>query len=144
MEQKIQKMFFYLSDSCICIGNGRISQWWTKYFLSVVNVLIITTKISPNTRADILQINFNENDEKTWLNCSHWYFANIWDTFTCCLLKRVLKWCFSESPLAKFFTVCNFGNTLAIRIIFSFKMFNIWCRFQKYKKKIRNFFLYIR
>ena len=31
---------------------------------SAVNVLTSTPKISPNTRGDILQINFPENDEK--------------------------------------------------------------------------------
>ena len=63
MEQKIEKMFFYFSDSCIWIGSGRFSQCRTKYLPSVVNVLTLAPKISPNARGDIFQINFNENDE---------------------------------------------------------------------------------
>ena len=64
--QKIEKMLFYFSDSGIWIGSGRFPQCWTKYLPSVIKVLTLTTKISPNTRGDIFQINFNENQEKTW------------------------------------------------------------------------------
>ena len=36
------------------------------------------------------------------------------------------------------FAVNNFGNTSAVRLIFSFKIFNIWCRFQKCTTKLTN------
>ena len=42
----------------------------------------------------------------------------MWGAFTCSLSKRVLKQSFLESGLTKFFTVCNFGNTLAMTSIF--------------------------
>ena len=34
----------------------------------------------------------------------------------------------------------NMINTLAMTITFSFKMFKIWCRFQKWNKKLRKCF----
>ena len=40
------------------------------------------------------------------------------DAFTCSLSKRVLKRSFLESGLTKIFTVSNFGNTLAVTIMF--------------------------
>ena len=40
----------------------------------------------------------------------------------------------------KFFIVCNFGNTLAMSIIFFIKMFKIWCIFQKWNKKLEKVF----
>ena len=61
MEQRIDKMFFYFSDSCIWIGSDRFSQSWTEYLPSVVNVFTLTPKISPYTMGDIFQINLNED-----------------------------------------------------------------------------------
>ena len=78
---------------------------------------------------DILQINFPENDEKTWQKRSDGDLASILDAFTCWLSKRVLKERFLESGLTKIFTVSSFLNTLAMTIILFFKMFKIWCGF---------------
>ena len=52
-------------------------------------------------------------------------------TFIFWLSKRVPKQRFLQSNLTKFFTVCSFGNKLAMNIIFLIKLFKIWCRFQK-------------
>ena len=76
---------------CIWIGSCKFSQSETGYLPSTANLLTNTTKTSPNTRGDILQINFLENDKKTWQNCSHRSFPSICDGFTCWLSKRVLK-----------------------------------------------------
>ena len=57
---------------------------------------------------------------------------------------RVLKQRFLGSVLTKFFTVDNFENTSALTNIFSFKMFKIWCRFQKWLKKFRKRFSFFR
>ena len=143
-----------------------------------------TPKISLKTRADILQINFPQNDEKAWWNvfqiiafelavansgnierhtcdqrsiCQQTLLrfnlalgekflkstffrmmekhdkislvevsASIWDYFTCWLSKRFLKHRFLKSPLTKIFTVCNFGNRLAMTSILFFRMFKIY------------------
>ena len=37
-------------------------------------------------------------------------------------------------------TLCNFGNTWAIRVIFFFKRSKIWCRFPKWKKNSTKWF----
>ena len=111
---------------------------------SAVNVLNLTPKISPKIWWDIFQINFNENDEKTWYKRSHGDFASIWEAFTCWLSKRVLKRRFLERALSKFFTICKFGNTLALTINIWFKRFKIWCRFQKWNKKFRKTFSFYR
>ena len=66
MEQKIEKMFFYFSEIYIWNVSGRFSQSWIKYLPSAVNVLILTYKLSPNTRRNVSQIDLNENNEKTW------------------------------------------------------------------------------
>ena len=52
------------------------------------------------------------------------------------LSKGFLNRCFLKSGLTNFFPVCNFRNKVAIRIIFFFKMFKIWCIFQKWNKKV--------
>ena len=66
----------------------------------------------------------------------------MWDAFTCSLSKRFLKQRFLECDLSKIFRVCNFGNTLAMTIIFSFKKFKNWCRFRNWKKKNKKKFFY--
>ena len=101
------------------------------YLQSALNVLRNIPKISRNSTRDIFQINFFRNDENTWEKCPHGDFTSICDTFTCWLSKRFLKQRFLESALTKIFTVCNFGNTLAIAIIFFFSKclrFNLDCR----------------
>ena len=135
---------FYFSNSCIWIGRAKFWQSWTKYFPSVVNVLILTRQISLITSGDIFQINFPEKNEKTWSKRSHGAFAGIWHAFTCWLSMCVLKRRLLGSGLSKFFTACNFGNILAMTIMFCFKMFKIWCRFQKWNKKLRKGFLFFR
>ena len=63
---KNQQKVYRFSDNCIWIGSCRFSQDWTGYLPSTGNVLTNTSNISPNTRGDIFQINFTENDKKTW------------------------------------------------------------------------------
>ena len=89
----------------------------------------------------IFLIHFLPNDEKTWSKHSHGDFASNPDTFTCRLSKRVLRQRFLQSGVTKFLIVCNFGNTLAMTIIFFFKISKIWCRFQKWNKNWENVFL---
>ena len=123
---------FSLSDNCIWIGSCKFSQPRTGYLPSADNVLINAPGISPNTRADIFQITFPQNDGKTGLESSHANLASIYDAFTCWLPKSVLKRCSWESFLTKLFTVYNFRNALAMTII---RMFKIWFRMQKWNKK---------
>ena len=75
-------------------------------------------------------------DKKTWWKCSHAYFTRLGDLLICWLSKVVLERCFLESGLTTFFTFCNFRNKVGMAIIFFFKMFKIWCRFQKWNKQI--------
>ena len=123
---------FSLSENCIWIGSCKFSQPRTGSLPSADNVLINAPGISPNTRADIFQITFPQNDGKTGLESSHANLASIYDAFTCWLPKSVLKRCSWESFLTKLFTVYNFQNALAMTII---RMFKIWFRMQKWNKK---------
>ena len=122
---------FRFSDNYIWIWSSKVSQYRTVYLPSAVNLLTNTTKTSANARRDIFQINFPDNDEKTWQKCFHVNFARICDAFTCWYSKRVPKRHFLDSGLSKIFTVSNFGNTLAMTMILFFKIFKIWCRFHK-------------
>ena len=64
MEPKIDKTFFVFQITGFELGvaNSQNLEQDTKH--SDVNVLKNTPKISPNTRGEIFQINFPENDEK--------------------------------------------------------------------------------
>ena len=117
--------------------NGKFSQSSIGYLPTAVNVLRNIPKISPDSTGDIFQINFSRNYENTCWKCSHGGFASIWETLSCWVSKRVPKRRFFQIVLTEFFTVFNFGNTLAMSIIFFFKMFEISCIFQKSNKKFR-------
>ena len=143
MQQNLKQIFRF-SDKCIWIGSCKFSQSSIWYFPSGVNMLRNKAKISPNTSEDIFQINFPENDEKKLSKYYHGDFASIWGAFTIWLYMRVMKQRFLESVLTKFFTVGNFGKTLAMTNIFSFKMFKIWCRFQKWNQKLRKTFSFFK
>ena len=62
-------------------------------------------------------------------------FQHIWARLPCCSSKDPLKQDFLDIDLTTFFGVSNFGNTSAMRVIFSLKIFKILTRFQKCKKK---------
>ena len=119
----------------------QILKTLNRILASAVNLLKKTTTTSPKTRGDILQITLPENHEKTLQKCSHGDFASIWNAYTCWLSKRVLEPRLLESGLNKIFTVCNFGNILAMTIILFSKLFKIWRRFQKWNKKLTKDFL---
>ena len=89
----------------------------------------------------IFQVRFHQSDGKISWKCSHSDFARVWDPLTCWLSKGVLKQCFLESNLTKFFTACKFRNKKAMTIIFFCKIFKIWCRFQKWNQKRTKSFL---
>ena len=61
-------------------------------------------------------------------------FSSVWDPLACWLSNSVLKQCFLDIDLTTSFAVRNFKNAWDIRVILSFKIFKISCRFQKGSK----------
>ena len=115
-----EKVLRFLQN-CIWIGSCKLSQSSTGYLPSAVYVLTNTPKISRRTSGNIFQMNFPQNDGKTWKQCSHGDFGSFRNTFTCSLSKRVPKRMFSQSGVMKLFTVSNFANTLVMTIAFFFQ-----------------------
>ena len=113
-------------------------------FLSAVNVLTKTPRISNLNKGDIFQITFCQSDEKICKKCFHADFTSVWDPSTCWLSKKILKRRFLESSLTKSLRVCSFRNTLAMTIFFFLKILKIGWRFQKKKKKWRGTFSFLR
>ena len=85
-------------------------------------------------------MSFSKSDEKIWWKFSHTDCTRVWDPLTCWLSTGALERCFSDSGLTKSLTVCNFRNKVAMTIIFFFKMFKIWFRFQKWNKRMKKAF----
>ena len=141
--RKLDKVFLF-KNNCIWIEDNQLSQSRTGYLWLAVNVLRNIPNISDITKGNILQIRFSQSDEKTWWKASLADFTRIWDPLTCWESKCPLKRCFLESGLTKSFTVCNFRNKVAMKGIFFFKMFKIWCRFQKWNRRIKNFFFVLK
>ena len=76
--------------------------------------------------------------------CSHEHFDSVWNRLTCWLSKDVLRRRWIVSGVTKPWTVANFENTLPMTIVVFLKMFEIWWRFHKWKKKPRKCFLFLR
>ena len=131
---------FGFNDDSIWIGDNKFSQSRIGCLSLAVNVFPNTPKIQHVTKGGIFQIRFSQSDEKIWWKCSHADFTRVWYPLTCWLSNSDLKQCFLESGLTKSLTVCNFRNKVSMTIIFFFKMFKIWCRFQKWKERIRKSF----
>ena len=109
-KNKLRKSFRF-SDNCIWFGSFTFSHSWTGYLHPAV--LTNTPKISRGSMGDIFEINFNENDEKTWQKCSHGDFESIWGAFPCWLSMTVLKQRFLESGLINIFTVPNYRKYIS-------------------------------
>ena len=63
-------------------------------------------------------------------------FQQSLGTFAMFILKRPLKWYFTDIYLIPFFGDGNLGNTSAMSVIFFLKMFKIQCRFEKCREKL--------
>ena len=109
-----------------------------------IYVLRNTLKVLPHTRGDIFQITVPHNDEKTWWKCSDGDFTSNWDSFTCWLSIRAPNRRFLQRGLSKFFTVCNFGKSLAMSIIFFSKClkFDLDSKNRKKKKNSEKLFCF--
>ena len=68
------------------------------------------------------------------LNC-------VWACLPCFLLKGTVKQCFLDIYLTMFFRLYNFGNTLAMTVIFILNMFKILSRFPNSRKKLKKSFV---
>ena len=77
---------------------------------------------------------------KTLTCISH---ASVWDPLTCLLSKGVLKRGLLDICLTPSLEVYNFGSTLVVAITFFFKMFKIWCKFQKQNKNAEKVFRFL-
>ena len=112
----LTKIFSFL---CNYIWNQsrKFSQFRRAYLSSTINVSTDTSQISQITKRDILKISFSQSDQKIWQKGSREDFTSVWNPLTSWLSKGILKQRFLESDLTKFFTVCKFGNMLAMTII---------------------------
>ena len=76
------------------------------------------------------------------VNVLSFKFQKIWARFPCCFPKDPFKQDFLDIDVTMFFGVRNFGNTSAMRVIFFLKMFQIYTRFVKCRKKFTKSFFF--
>ena len=98
------------------------------------------SKISDLTKADGLQLNFSEIHKKVgWKRCRS-SFRSISDPLTRWLRKGALKQEFLGIKVTTSFSVNNFENRKAMKLVFFFKMDKILWRFFKCNNILRIFF----
>ena len=135
---------FHMLTVKACSKTFLFTEWSDEVFYSLYlgDTWAMTTIFFSKCLKYYLDSRIEEKNEKMFLNCEIIAFElrvansrnlqqHIRDTFTFWLSKRVPKRCFLQSNMTKFFTVCNFGNKLAMNIIFLIKLFKIWCRYEK-------------
>ena len=93
-------------------------------------------QISHITKGDIFQISFPQSDEKIWQKGFRAVFTSVWDPWTCRLSNGVLKPFCLEICLSTFLTVFNFGNTLALTIMFFFQIVQNLMEIREMKQEI--------
>ena len=111
-----------------------------EYLTSGVNMLRNSLKISGTTKTEFFELKFFQIDKKIWQNCCLEDFSSVSDHLTCWLSISVLTPRSLGISATTLFAVYNIGNKWAIRVIFFLKLFKIWCRFQKWKEKLRKYF----
>ena len=130
-----EKVFCFW-DNCIWIGIVKLSLLRRAYMLSAATVWTRSLKTWHVNKRNFSQLNCLEIDHK----------YNPEDVEQISILFRPVYHVASEgsSETRLFrdlcnhvFGVSNFGNTKSVRVNAFFKMFKIWSRFQKCRKKFR-------
>ena len=99
-------------------------------------------KTSDTAKTEFSELEFFQIDKKIWQNYCREYFSSVSDHLTCWLSISVLSQEFLGIYVTTLFPGLNFGNKLAMRVTFFFKIFKIWCKFQKFGKNWQIFFCF--
>ena len=105
-----------------------------------MNVLKNSLKILHITRRDFFKLDSFFSHQWVSKRCRRLDLKRVLALLQSCLLKDNVKRRFSSIYLTTFFEVRNFGNTLAMSVIFFSKELKMQCKFQKLRKKLRKLF----
>ena len=108
------------------------------------NILENCLKISNTTKRTVFELKLWQSDEEIWEIYCLAEFSSVSDLLTCWLSITLLTQGILVIYVTTFFTVYNFGYISAMRLIFFFKMFKFWSKFQKLRKKFGKCFLFPR
>ena len=97
----------------------------------------------PITKTDFFELNFLHSDQEIWQKGCHSDFSTVWSHLPCCLSKGLLKRDFFDIYPTRFFAIRNFGNTLAMTIIFFLKVFKSSSTFKIAEKNREKFFCFL-
>ena len=134
---KCLEYIFRILYNCIWIGSRMFSLLRREYLSSAVNVLTMSPKGENISNRDFFHVYLANCQQKVWRKLFHADLISIWFALRCSPSEGALKWGYPNIRLTIYLTVYNFINTLAMNIIFFFKMLKIWWRFQKWKEKLR-------
>ena len=130
------KVFWFL-DNGIWIDINKVSLLRRGYLPWAANVLISSPSILHVNKRYFFQLNWLGGDQEYYIKVMWCRFQQCLGTFTVFLVEGSSNmWLFRH--LSNYaFGVSNFGNTKAMRIIFSSKTFKVSSRSQKCSKKSR-------
>ena len=103
-------------------------------------MLTNSLKILDTTENQSCKHKFLQKDQKIWQNYCRADVSSVSEHATCWLSISVQTRGFLGISVTTPFAVYNFGRKPAMRLIFSFKNFKIWCRFEKFRKKLKKYF----
>ena len=133
---------FNFGDNWIWIGcvKHSVLAREREYLLLGVAMLTNSLKILDTTENQSCEHNFLQKDKKVWENYCRADVSSVSDHSTCWLSISVETWGFLGISVTTLFAVYNFRRKSAMRLIFSFKNFKIWCRFEKFREELRKYF----
>ena len=148
------RLIFFFKMFKIWWRSHKCTKNWEKIFSFVDNSISIgcfkhslltnSLKILDTAQNESFKLKFFQKDPKKWENYCGADLSTILDPLTCRLSISVLTRSFLFISETTLFAVYNFVYTSAMRLIFFFKIFKIWCRFQKCKKMLRKYFQFWR
>ena len=103
----------------------RLSLLGREYLSSAGNVWRNSLKILHINKRDFFKLNCLWSDQYTWQRRQRSDLNSVLARLPCCLLKGTVKRQFLDIYLRMFFGVRNFGNTLAMTVIFFLEMSRI-------------------
>ena len=113
--EKNRGKVFCFWDNSIWIRCFKYFVLTTEDLSWAVNVLENSLKILHITKSNFFELNCIHSDQQIWETCRRSDFKCFWDD---CLSKGTLRWYLFDIYLTTFSEVRNFGNTLAMSVIF--------------------------
>ena len=112
-----------------------------EYFSSGVNTLTNSLNISDTTKTELFKLISPQGDQKNMTKILPCRFNLCFGPFIMLSIHKFSDRALFTHLSSQLFTVYKFRKKSPMSWIFSFKVFQIWCIFRKWRNKLKKYFL---